>query len=121
MNGTGKGTQYMQISVEEIDGGLVRVILDGRMDIVSAPGIDAKLSAIADSKQAVMLDMRNVSFIGSTGVRSLIAPAQRIKTKGGRMVMFGPNEMVEKVLRASNIESLIPIHHEFQSAVAALH
>jgi len=39
----------MQISVEEIDGGLVRVILDGRMDIVSAPGIDAKLSAIAES------------------------------------------------------------------------
>jgi anti-anti-sigma factor len=54
------------------------------------------------------------------GLRTLIVPAQAIRGRGGKVVLFAPNEMVEKVLRASSIETLIPIHHELQSAIAAL-
>jgi hypothetical protein len=36
------------------------------------------------------------------------------------MVIFGPNEMVEKVLKTSGVDTMIPIHHEIQNAIAAL-
>jgi len=36
------------------------------------------------------------------------------------MVIFGPNELVEKVLKTSGVDTLIPIHHEFESALSAL-
>lgn len=110
----------MQISIEELAGGVTRVVLDGRLDIAGAQDIDLKMNVIAGSKKAVLVDMEKVSFIGSMGLRTLIAPAQAIKGRGGKMVLFGPNEMVEKALRSSAVERLIPIHHEFQSAVAAL-
>jgi anti-anti-sigma regulatory factor len=54
------------------------------------------------------------------GLRTLVIPAQAIKGRGGKLVLFGPNEMVESVLKSSAIHTLIPIYHEFQSAVAAL-
>ena len=57
---------------------------------------------------------------GWLGLRALLAPAQAIKNRGGKIVLFGPNEMVEKALKSSGIDTLIPVHHELQSALAAL-
>src|SRR5215469_1537290 len=110
----------MEMSREELAGGVTKVVLDGRLDIAGAQAIDLKMNVIAGSKTAVLVDMQRVEFIGSMGLRALVAPARAIKSRGGRMVLFAPTEMVEQVLKASAIDTVIPIHHEFQSAVAAL-
>jgi anti-anti-sigma factor len=114
------GIGSMQLSTEEIEGGITKVILDGRLDIAGAQVIDLKMNVIAGSKKAVLVDMQKVTFLGSMGLRTLVAPAQAIRGRGGKMVLFAPNQMVESVLKSSNMHTLIPIHHEFQSAVAAL-
>ena len=110
----------MAIATEELTGGITKVILDGRLDIEGAARVDLQMNIIAGSRKAVLVDMQKVSFLGSMGLRALVAPAQAIKNRGGKMVLFGPNEMVEKVLKTSGIDTLIPVHHEFQSALAAL-
>lgn len=110
----------MAISTEELAAGVTKVILDGRLDIEGAAAVDLKLNIIAGSKKAVLLDLQNVSFLGSMGLRSIVAPARAIKSRGGKMVIFGPNELVEKVLKTSGVDSLVPIHHELDSAIAAL-
>jgi anti-anti-sigma factor len=110
----------MAISMEELAGGITRVVLDGRLDIEGAAAVDLKMNVIAGSKKAVLLDLQNVSFLGSMGLRSLVAPARAIKGRGGKMVIFGPTELVEKVLKTSGVDALIPIHHELESAMAAL-
>ena len=66
------------------------------------------------------MDLQNVSFLGSMGLRVLVAPARAIKVRGGKMVLFGPNESVAKVLQTSGIDTIIPVHYELQSALAAL-
>ena len=68
----------------------------------------------------VLVDLQKVSFLGSMGLRALVAPARAIKGRGGKMVLFGPNEAVEKVLKSSGIDTIIPVPHELQSAMAAL-
>lgn len=110
----------MAMVTEELAGGITKVILDGRMDIEGAAAVDLKMSVIAGSKKAVLVDLQNVSMMGSMGLRALITPAQTIKGRGGKMVLFGPNETVEKVLKTSGVDRLIPIYHEMQSALAAL-
>jgi anti-anti-sigma factor len=106
--------------MEELEGGITRVMLDGRLDIEGAQAIDLKMNVIAGSKKAVLIDLQRVSFIGSMGLRALVAPARAIKGRGGKMVLFAPTEMVESVLKSSSIDTVIPIHHELQTAVAAL-
>src|SRR5580704_10934687 len=110
----------MAIAIEELTGGITKVVLDGRLDIEGAAAVDLKMNIIAGSKKAVLVDLQNVSFLGSMGLRSLVAPARAIKGRGGKMVIFGPNELVEKVLKTSGVDTLIPIFHELQSALAAL-
>jgi anti-anti-sigma factor len=110
----------MALSTEELSGGITKVILDGRLDIEGAAAVDLRMNVIAGSKKAVLVDMQQVSFLGSMGLRALVAPARAIKSRGGKIVLFGPNELVEKVLKTSGVDTLIPIHHELQSALAAL-
>jgi anti-anti-sigma factor len=110
----------MAIATEEMTGGITKVILDGRLDIEGAAAMDMPMNIIAGSGKAVLVDMQKVSFLGSMGLRALMAPARAIKERGGKIVLFGPNEMVEKVLKTSGIDTLIPVHHELQNALAAL-
>jgi anti-anti-sigma factor len=110
----------MAIATEELTGSITKVILDGRLDILGAEAVDVRMNAIAGTSKAVLIDLRNVSFIGSVGVRALVIPARTLKSRGGKIVIFGPNEMVEKVLKTSGTDTLIPVHHEFQSALDAL-
>lgn len=110
----------MPIALEELSGGITRVILDGRLDIEGAAAVDLQMNVIAGSCRAVLIDMQKVSFLGSMGLRALVAPARAVKGRGGKIVVFGPTELVEKVLKTSGVDALIPIHHELQSAIAAL-
>jgi len=36
------------------------------------------------------------------------------------MVLFGPNEMVGKVLKTSGIDTVVPVIHDLPAALAAL-
>ena len=98
----------MQLSTQEMDGGITRVELDGRMDIAGAAAVDLKMNLIAGSAKKLLIDLQKVSFLGSMGLRSIVLPARAVLSKGGKVVIFAPTEMVESVLKASNIDSLLP-------------
>jgi anti-anti-sigma factor len=110
----------MEIATEELPGGITRVILAGSMDIAGAAAIDLRMNVIAGAHKIVLVDLRRVSFIGSMGLSSLVAPARAIKSRGGKMVLFGPNEMVAQVLKTSAIDTVIPVYNDLETAVAAL-
>jgi anti-anti-sigma factor len=118
--GPSKELFEMGITTEELPGGITRVILDGNLGIEGAAAIDLQMNVIAGAHKAVLIDLQKVSFIGSMGLRALVSPARAIKNHGGRIVLFGPNAMVEKVLQTSGIDTMIPVHHDLQAAIAAL-
>ena len=110
----------MQISTEEMPGGITRVVLDGRMDIAGAAAVDLKMSLIAGSAKKLLVDLEKVAFLGSMGLRSIVTPARAVKSRGGKVVLFAPNEMVESVLKTSGIDALIPVCHDLDAAIAVL-
>lgn len=110
----------MTISTESMEGGITRVFLDGRLDIQGAAAIDLKMNVLAGSSRFLLVDLSNVSFLGSMGLRSIVVPAQAVRRRGGKVALFGPVPMVEEVLKASNIHEIIPIFHDLDAAVAAL-
>jgi anti-anti-sigma factor len=110
----------MTVTTEDLAEGITRVVMDGRLDIAGAAAVDLKMNVIAGSKSRVLLDMQKVSFLGSMGLRSIVIPAQTVHRRGGKVVIFAPAEMVESVLKASGIDTLIPIRHELADALAAL-
>jgi anti-sigma B factor antagonist len=110
----------MTISTESMDGGITRVLLDGRLDIQGAAEVDLRMNVLAGSSKFLLIDLTNVSFLGSMGLRSIVIPAQAVSRRGGKVALLGPIPMVEEVLKASRIDEIIPIFHNLDSAVAAL-
>lgn len=110
----------MKLSTEELDGGITRVVLDGRLDIEGAQVIDLRMNVVAGSALRLLIDLSGVEFLGSMGLRSLVVPAQAVKRHGGKTVLFKPTPMVEEVLRAANIPFLVPVCHDMETALAEL-
>jgi anti-anti-sigma factor len=110
----------MTISIEQIDGDVIRVFLGGRLDIEGAAAVDVRMSVLAGNSKFLLADMRDVPFPGSMGLRSIVVSAQTVGRRGGKMVIFAPVPMVDEVLKAGKIDEIIPIFHELEPAIAAL-
>jgi anti-anti-sigma factor len=110
----------MQISSEELADGITRVALDGRMDIAGAAVVDLKMNIVAGSAKKLLIDLQKVAFLGSMGLRSIVIPARAVHSRGGKVVLFAPNEMVESVLKTSGIDAMIPVCHNLDAAIAVL-
>lgn len=110
----------MQLTIEELDGGITRIILDGRLDIEGAAEVDLKMNVVAGSCQFLLLDVERVTFLGSMGLRTIFVPAQTVHRRGGKAVIFRPIPIVEEVFKASKVDALVPIHHELSAALDAL-
>ncbi|MBD2719805.1 MULTISPECIES: STAS domain-containing protein [unclassified Synechococcus] len=99
--------------VLEADGStkLRRVVLSGRLDMLGMEEISLKLTSLTAIKPLpVILDLREVSFLASIGIRSIISSARALDQKGGRMViLLGGNELVQATLESTGIDDVIPM------------
>ncbi len=111
----------MEITHETLENGIFRVYLSGRMDVLGAQAIDLKFTALTATKKAfILVDMSDVSFLASLGMRTLIFSAKALASRGGSMVLFNPHANVLDVLETSGVSSLIQIHHDLDLAIDAL-
>jgi anti-sigma B factor antagonist len=110
----------MEMDVEEAHGGVAFVILRGRFDTAGADAIDLKFSAIAGARRTVIVDLSQVDFLASLGIRVLVLGARAVKNKGGKLVILSPNDGITSVLSAARTDTLIPIFPDRAAAVAAV-
>jgi anti-sigma B factor antagonist len=110
----------MKMNVEPLAQGVVKVILEGRLDITGAAVIDLQFNAIAGSHRGVVVDMANVSFLASIGIRTLLLGAKAVQRRGGHFVLLNPVEDVVKVLEVTGVTDLMPIFHDKEAALAAV-
>jgi anti-sigma B factor antagonist len=102
----------MNLEVVELENGITKVILSGRLDIEGALKIDNNFNALAEKKKKVLVDLSGVTFIASLGIRTLITGAKATANNGGKMVLLNPQPNVEGVLRTSRVDTVIPITHD---------
>ena len=110
----------MEITTTEIGGSAARVALSGRLDIAGAEVVALPLATLAGAKQGLIIDMSEVSFIASIGIRHLVSAAKAQSRRGGRLVLLNPNTLVVEVLTTSGLTTLLPIVHSEAEAVSAL-
>jgi anti-anti-sigma factor len=110
----------MKMDVEPLAPGVVKVILEGRLDITGAGVIDLQFNAIAGSHRGVVVDLANVSFLASIGIRTLLLGAKAVQRRGGTFVLLNPVDEVVKVLEVTGVTELMPIFHDNDAALAAV-
>jgi anti-sigma B factor antagonist len=94
----------------EHHGGQTRLVLEGELDIASAERLERELAAVeADSPGTLVLDLRSVVFIDSTGLRAVIAAAERARSNGRRLVIVSAPGAVERVLTITQLDQRLEI------------
>ena len=59
-----------------------------------------------------MVDLSQVTFIASLGIRTLVTGAKATANNGGKMVLLNPPPNVEQVLRTTHVDTVMPIIHD---------
>lgn len=110
----------MAIEVHEGADDIAMVVLSGRLDFAGAQALDGALNAVAEARDAMVIDLSAVEFMASLGLRTLIKCAKTIKRKQGRLALLAPRPVVAEIIHISGIEDIIPVFKTEAEAVAAV-
>ena len=110
----------MEMAVEPLIPGVVKIILEGRLDISGTSVIDLHFNAVAGSHKGVIVDLAKLSFLASIGIRTLLSGAKAVRRRGGCFILLNPVEEVERVLEVTGVTDLMPIYRDTQTALATV-
>ena len=91
-----------------VDGGDDRVTFTprGELDLATAPDMETQvLDAVRDGERAVVLDLRELTFMDSTGIRTIVSAHQLAAETGHalRVVRPADDSPVARVIEISGI------------------
>ena len=111
----------MEMDVSEPTASHLKLALKGRMDTAGVDRIEARLTAtVVPRGQNVLVDLSQVDYVASMGVRMLISIARALSRKNVRLVLFAPQEGVLEVFESISLGDIITIRLSEADAVAAL-
>ena len=110
----------MKMDYQDLPEGVTRITLAGDLDARGAGEIDLQFQAIAASRPKVVVDMAEVGFLASIGIRTLIQAVKANSGKGGKMILLAPADAVWKVIVTCGADSLLPAAYDLEAAVAAI-
>ena len=93
----------------------------GRIDNTSSAAREREVTALLESgKTSLLIDLSEVSYLSSAGLRVLLIAAKGCKSKGGRAVLAGASGPVLDVIRMSGFDRLMSIAADRDAGWAAL-
>jgi anti-anti-sigma factor len=110
----------MDLTVTQIEPGVVEVALQGRMDAAGAAAIDLRFTALAGGNRCMLVDMTAVAFLASLGIRTLLSASRVVLRRGGNFILINPNDEVVKLLDVSGLADAMPILPTREAALAAI-
>ena len=93
--------------------GQVVVTPRGELDLATAPGLAAAITQVlADTPEveSLVLDLGDVTFIDSSGVKVVVLARRLVHERSGQLVVCNAHPPVHRVLALLGIGSLATVH-----------
>jgi anti-anti-sigma factor len=110
---SGIGPAPFSVAVDDANGRL-RVAVRGELDLATAPRLEAALVPPLRDGASAVLDLRDLDFMDSTGVRVIVAAHHAAQESGGHfaLVRTDPAGPVGRVLEISGLDAVLDIVDE---------
>jgi anti-anti-sigma factor len=109
------------MEISQLGDDKVKVIFKGRLD---TPGVDRVetrfVAAVVPRGRHTLVDLSQVEFIGSLGVRMFISVARGLGLRNVRLVLVSPQTQVREVFDHVSLSDIIPICADEAEAENAL-
>ena len=100
-----------------IDGDILSIVLRGSLDSTSTPEFDRLVREhLQAGYSKIIIDCRNLGFISSLGIGSLVALQTRLHRLGGSVKLAAIQGPVMKVLRAVRLDKMLDIYGDLEFA-----
>lgn len=73
--------------------------LFGELDLGSVPALERELDTLAEPGRTVVLDLSALTFMDSTGLRTILAADERLRGADARLVLVRGPQAVDRVFR----------------------
>jgi stage II sporulation protein AA (anti-sigma F factor antagonist) len=100
-------------------GDKVVLAFSGRMDAQNAPEFEkACKDWIEKGSLHLVIDLTNLAYVSSLGLRSFLIVGQVLKEKNGTLRLCGLTGLVKQVFQMTRLTTVFPIHETVESALA---
>jgi anti-sigma B factor antagonist len=110
-----------QVSEQQRDGMLV-LSVSGELDLATAPDLCMRLTRLRMARRPiVVIDLTDLRFCDSTGLRALLGEAREARIAGGRLsVIVPPGSAVRRLLDLTGADEVLEVHDDADQAMSAL-
>lgn len=101
------------LEVQQLANNIKQVKIIGRLDIQGTSSLETALTTqAAGKKEKVIIDLSELDFLASIGMRLLLITAKGQSKRGGKVVLLNPKPLVKETLVTAGINLLIPIYND---------
>ena len=84
------------------------IALEGRLDTLTAPQLDAEIQGKLDGVKSLVFDFAKLEYISSAGLRILLM-AQKIMNKQGAMVVKNASSEIKEIFEVTGFCDILTI------------
>jgi anti-sigma B factor antagonist len=100
----------LELNTQDGTDGEVRLALHGELDISSAPRVEDELGRIEAARpRAIMLDLRGLEFMDSTGLRTIVGADARAREHGWRLTIVRGPDAVQRIFSVTKLDERLEI------------
>jgi anti-anti-sigma factor len=103
----------LELRISDRDLSTKYVALSGKLDTITSPEFDEQIGpALASSAKVLVLDLADLSYISSAGLRSIFRARRSVEARGGALLLVNVQPGVQKVF---DIVKALPAQSVFKS------
>jgi anti-anti-sigma factor len=111
----------MAFDLSTLEGGVKLAKLTGRLDMQATNEMGDQFALVVGSnKGSAIVDLSEVTFLASIGMRMLISAARALNHRGYKLVLLSPIPEVKEALVVAGFDELIPICDDIEAARALI-
>ncbi len=85
------------------------VTVDGKLTVQTAPDLETAINEIDPQVTNLDIDLANVDYISSAGLRVLVAAQKKVTAAAGNMRLLSPNDEVFEVFEMTGLSDIFTV------------
>ncbi len=109
----------MEISTKEMKR-VSLVSVSGRVDSATAPDFEKALQTLIQANRCqIVVDLKDVEYMSSAGLRGLVSSLKAAKAGGGDLRIAQPSQRLREVLELAGLNTIFTTYDDVTEAVGS--
>jgi anti-anti-sigma factor len=102
-----------------LNGKVAVVTIAGRVDSATAPTMDAELEKTVSGNKKVVLDLKDVEYMSSAGVRAIVKALRQAHKNRGGLKLARPSDPIVEILHTIGMMEIVQVYPSVEEAIAS--